>query len=47
MAALLTLVSNPEQRVLAAGLLRGFEELEQTNFEDLEPVGVAAPTGER
>jgi hypothetical protein len=46
-SALLVLVHDPVQRELLARVLLGFDALEQTDFGELEPVGVAAPTEPR
>ena len=42
-AALLTLVADPDQQRLLAWLLLGLDTLEQTDFGEIEPVGVMAP----
>jgi len=34
-------------RPLVAGLMQGFDLLEQIDLGELEPVGIASPTGER
>ncbi len=41
--ALLVLVPGAQQRELVGWILEGLEGLEQTDFGELEPVGVAAP----
>ncbi len=46
-AALLAAVGSRFPQALLEWLLRSFEELEQTDFDELEPVGVAAPIGTR
>jgi len=43
--ALLSLVSTAPERALLSLLLESFETLEQTDFGDLEPVGVGSPAG--
>ena len=43
--AWLTQVQDPTQRQLVAWVLRSLDALEQTDFGELEPVGVAAPIG--
>jgi hypothetical protein len=43
MTALLSLVSTAPERALLSALLESFETLEQTDFGDLEPVGVGSP----
>ncbi len=42
-AAVLALIPHPEQRAWAARILQGLANLEQVDFGELEPVGVAAP----
>lgn len=42
-AALLTLVLQPAQRELVDWLLQSLAVLEQTDFGELEPVGIGAP----
>ena len=46
-SALLTLAPDPMQRMLLSRVLHGFDALEQTDFGELEPVGVTAPTESR
>jgi hypothetical protein len=46
-SALLILAPDPMQRALLSRVLRGFDALEQTDFGELEPVGVTAPTESR
>ena len=41
---LIELTNDRFPRALLEWLLHGFEALEQTDFGELEPVGVAAPT---
>jgi len=43
MQMLLSQISDPAQRDLVLWLLEGLDEVEQTDFGGLEPVGVAAP----
>ncbi len=42
-AAALALIPQPEQRAWAAQILHGLADLEQIDFGELEPIGVAAP----
>ena len=43
-AALLTLVPEGSERVLVDWLLQSLTALEQTDFGELEPVGVSSPS---
>ncbi len=42
-AAVLALIPHPEQRAWAAQILQSLADLEQIDFGELEPIGVAAP----
>ncbi len=42
-AAVLALIPQPEQRAWAAQILQNLADLEQLDFGELEPIGVAAP----
>ena len=42
--ALLDALPDQRQRELVRWLLVGFDQLEQTDFGDLEPAGIGAPT---
>ena len=41
---LITAIADEHLRALAVGLLRALDQLEITDFGELEPVGVASPT---
>jgi hypothetical protein len=42
--ALITAIADEHLRALAVGLLLALDQLETTDFGELEPVGVASPT---